>query len=177
MVDVNKFTLYCAGKNYVINKKVDAALAEERFGNRVSNDMTEQLMRGAQHQADKTAANQFVQRQLPNLPRPVARFVNVMARFGQAVANMVQNAARQLQQLPDRLMQGIRNFGQRMAQGLNNTFNLLAGNILGQFFGFKKANDKVEEREDREQQDLAGSDLFSAQKVNASEGTNLGQGS
>jgi len=173
MVDINKFTMNCGGKSYVINKFVDNAKAEEHFQNRVHSDVVDQLVRGAQQQTEQLASQRLQQQQTSTLlPQPIQQLVNGVVRFAAQTAQLTQNVAQQLQQLPATLA----NVGQQLSRGVGVTFQQVANAILGTFFGFKKDNDKVEERDQREDNDFQESDLFSTQKVGASEQGGMGQG-
>ncbi len=173
MVDINKHTLYCDGKNYVISKSLNKAIANENTDNRLKTDIVDKMMRAAQTQGDKAAGQAFTQRNAqPALPQPLQRFVNVLTQFVAQTVQFARNINQQLQQLPVLLA----NVAQNFARGAGNAFQQMSGAILGLFFGFKKENDKTEEREQRDDNDFVGSDLFTTEKINESEQAGLGKG-
>lgn len=168
MVDVLKHTQYCMGRGYLNKDTFNEAVAQDRSANRVQRDLIETMMAAARDSQTANARESFTARQLPQPQNLMQRAVLVLAQPLLALANFMQNIQRLPLPLPA--------FVQGAVQKAGAQLNQAVANLLSFFFGSKKDNDKVEERKQREDTEIAESDLFTKFVVEESNESSMGSG-
>lgn len=174
MVDVYKHTQYCnaSGRGYLMPSYNEAVGRERTEGAR--NDWVAQLLRLARQQRseDQFAENQaFVQRFSAN---PLLRSAQQTLLYVLRPVEMLANALMALPQLPLPLPLPV--FFVNGAAQLGVQLNALVGKAVSFFFGYKKKNDMIEERQQRDQADFAVSDVFTRFVVVESNRSGMGGG-
>lgn len=166
MVDVYKHTQYCMGRGYLNKRTYGDAVAQDRSTNRVKRDLVESMMAAARDA--QNGREELTARTLPQ-PRNLAQRVAVLlARPLLTLANVFQNMPR--------LPIPFSGFVQGAFQKAGTQLNQAVANLLSFFFGHKKDNDKVEERKQREDTEIAESDLFTKFVVEESNESSMGSG-
>ncbi len=168
MVDVLKHTQYCMGRGYLNKDTFNEAVAQDRSNNRVQRDLVENMMAAARDAQTTGARESFTARQLPQPQNLMQRAVLVLAQPLLALANFFQNIPRLPLPLPGLVQNAFQNAGTQLNQAV--------ANLLSFFFGNKKDNDKVEERKQREDTEIAESDLFTRFVVEESHESSMGSG-
>ncbi len=163
-LQISKFLQYCEGFSYLDKKGYDSALAQERNQERVMQYRMDNLQRQQQYQQLNPANLQQTQ-PMPQQPANlIQRAFNLL--IATPFQNMMQFIAQPFQTVPRALGQ--------MLQLPRQAMEATVSRILSFFFSHKK--DKTEEKEVREKNDFAQSDLFTKRTVEASQ-NNAGQNS
>ncbi|MBX2860258.1 MAG: hypothetical protein KTR14_03425 [Vampirovibrio sp.] len=184
MFSISKaYNLYCAGKSYFNPREFASLKATDRQQqNLFIQGLTETLKNQRNFVATRADAQVQLSAQLQAPLTPLGRVVATLTAFAQQVAATVANAAafasRAASQVTQRVAQFLQQAG-AMASGVAQTVgqtlsNVVAG-ITSLFFGFKKGNDQVEEREQRHLEDFDTVEVFTKSVVHETSGSGMGQ--
>ncbi|MBK8190590.1 MAG: hypothetical protein IPK79_09110 [Vampirovibrionales bacterium] len=161
MVDVYKHTQYCnaSGRGYLMPTYNEAVARERADGNR--SDWVAQLLRLAR---EARGDDQFSEQQSFIFQRfsanPLVRGFQQTVLYALRPFEMLANAMIALPQAPVPLPFPIPAFLATLSAQWGLQLNATIGKVVSFFFGYKKENDRGEERQQREKADFATSDVF-----------------
>lgn len=157
MLQVQKYIEYCMGFGYLNKKRYADDLAQQRGLERVLDARLDQLLKAAQTAVPGAQAPVAVPPAAQD-PTRFQRLLQLLATPFQAVYN----------RLPMLLPAPLLNTLGAAVTTVRTNLEQALGKILSFFYGFKK--EKTEEREKRDKDDFAKTDLFSRRTVDATTG-------
>lgn len=161
-IQIQKYFEYCMGNGYLNKSAYANDLANVRSQNRLIEAAMDRLM--AAQKLKEAAQNQPLPQQQPQTPAQPNAFLRVFQAVTQPVVQMFS---------------WVFTAGQSIALATGNTVGRTVGaleqafsKVLSFFFGFKK--DKNDEKEKRERDDFAETDLFTRRVVDDTQGSGHG---
>jgi hypothetical protein len=169
VIDIKKYYLFCMGEGYLDKRRYSEDLGHEKQLQRVVQDNQDQTLRQALQLRSARLAGGDIPLQQPLFPQPTGLQQTLLT-----VLRPVQVVVANLRALMDAMMQRLAQGNQAAPKG--NVLEKLMSQMFVFFFGTKKSQLDEKEKEKREAQDFADSDIFGKRVVEGANGSGFSSG-